>query len=58
MNQELSFRIYVEHLLILTSTNTGCVSISAFAWLVCVPVGIMNSAVGTKICAITAKIKK
>ena len=31
---------YVEHLLILVSTVTGCVSISAFASLVCVPVGI------------------
>ena len=31
---------YVEHLLILISTITSCVSISAFASLVCVPVGI------------------
>ena len=30
---------YVEHLLILVSTVTGCVSISAFTSLVCVPVG-------------------
>ena len=29
----------VEHLLILVSTVTGCVSISAFTSLVCVPVG-------------------
>ena len=29
---------YVEHLLILASKITGCVSISAFASLVCVPV--------------------
>ena len=49
---------YVEHLLILVSTGTGCVSISAFASLVCVPVGITSSAVGIKICAITAGIKK
>ena len=28
---------YVEHLLILVSTVTGCVSISGFALLVCVP---------------------
>ena len=34
------------------------VSISAFASLVFVPVGIMNSAVGIKLCAITAGIKK
>ena len=44
---------YVEHLLILASTVTGCVSISAFFPLVCVPVGITSSAVGIKICAIT-----
>ena len=48
---------YVEHLLILVSAVTGCASISAFASLVCVPVGIKSSAVGLKICAITAKIK-
>ena len=34
---------YVEHLLILASTITGCVSISAFTSLVCVPVGTMIS---------------
>ena len=42
---------YVEHLLILASAITGCVSISAFTSLVAVPVVI--SAVGIKICAIT-----
>ena len=49
---------YVEHLLILASTVTGCVSISAFASLVCVPAGIRSSAVGINICAIIAGIKK
>ena len=49
---------YVEHLLILASAVTGCVSISAFASLFCFPVGITSSAVGLKICAITAGIKK
>ena len=49
---------YVEHLLILASTFTGCVSISAFASLVAIPVGISSFAVGVKICAITAGIKK
>ena len=48
---------YVEHLLILASTVTDCVAISAFASLDCVPVGITSSAVGLKICAITAGIK-
>ena len=32
-------------------------SISAFTSLVCVPVGILSSAVGIKICAINAAIK-
>ena len=45
-------------MLILVSTVTGCVSTSAFASLVCVPVGITSSAVGIKSCAITAGIKK
>ena len=49
---------YTEHLLILVSTVTGCVSISAFASLVCVPVGIASSAVSIKTCTITAGIKK
>ena len=49
---------YVESLLILVSTVTICVSRSAFTSLVCVPVGITSSAVGIKIFAITAGIKK
>ena len=49
---------YVEILLILVSTVTGCVSISTFALLVSVPVGITNFAVGIKICATIAGIKK
>ena len=49
---------YVEHLLILVSTVTGCVSISAFTSLVVAPVGITSSAVGMKMYAITAGIKK
>ena len=49
---------YSENWLILSSTITGCVSISAFASLVCILVGITGSAVGINICAITAGIKK
>ena len=49
---------YVEYLLISVSTVTDCVSISALASLVCVAVGITSSAVGIKIYAITAGIKK
>ena len=43
---------YIEHLLILVSTVTGCVSIFAFASLVGIPVDITSSAVGLKICTI------
>ena len=49
---------YVEHLLILVSAVNGCVSISAFASLVAISVGVTRSEVGIIICAITAKIKK
>ena len=49
---------YIEHFLILASTITGCVFISAFASLVGVPIGITSSAIGLKVCAITAGIKK
>ena len=48
---------YIEHFLILASRITGCVSISAFALLVGIPIGITSSAIGLKICAITAGIK-
>ena len=45
-------------MLILVSTVTGSVSISAVGLLVCFPVGITSSSVGMKICAIIAGIKK
>ena len=48
----------LKHLLVLVLTVTGCVSISAFASLVCIPVGITSSAVEIKICAVTVGIKK
>ena len=47
----------VEHLLILTSTVTGYISISGFSSLVAISAGITSSAVGIKVCAITAGIK-
>ena len=53
-----NYLYYVENLLILVSSVTGCVSISAFASLVFVSVGITSSAVGLNICAIIAGIKK
>ena len=49
---------YVQQLFILVSTVTGSVSTSAFASLVCVPLGITNSAVGINVCAITAGVEK
>ena len=53
-----TFLNYIEHFLILGSTITGCVSISAFASLVSIPIGITSSVIGLKICAVTAAIKK
>ena len=49
---------YIDHLLIEISTITGRVSISLFASLVGIPIGITSSATGLKICVITAGIKK
>ena len=49
---------YIEHFLILASTITGCISISAFASLLGIPIGNMSSAIGLKICEIAAGIKK
>ena len=40
-------------MLILVSIVAACISISAFALLVSVPVGITRFAVGLKICAVT-----
>ena len=48
---------YNEHFLILISTVTGCISISSFASLVGIPIGITSSAMRLKICVITAGIK-
>ena len=54
------FRVlnYIEHLLILISTVSGCASISSLASLVCIPIGITISAIVLKICVITAGFKK
>ena len=49
---------YFENLLILISPVTGYVSASTFTLLVRVPVGITSSAVGLKICKVTAGIQK
>ena len=49
---------YIEHFLVLASAVTGCFSISPFASLLGIPIGITSSAIGLKICAITAGLKK
>ena len=47
---------YIEHFLILASI--GCISISTFASLLSIPIGIMSSIIGLKICVVAAGIKK
>ena len=49
---------HIEHILVLPSTITGCISISAFTSLIGIPPGITSSPIGLKMCAITAGIKK
>ena len=49
---------YIEHFFIFASTVTKCISISVFAFLVGIPIGITNSVTGLKICVIIAGIKK
>ena len=49
---------YTDHLLIVISTITECLFISAFATLLGIHIGITSSATGLKICAITAGVKK
>ena len=48
----------IEHYLTLASTITRCISMSAFASLLGIPVGITSSAIGLKICAIAAAINQ
>ena len=42
----------------LASTITGCISISAFASSISIPIRITSSLIGLKICAIATGIKK
>ena len=49
---------YIEHSLIAISTITGCASISAFASLVRISIGIVSSTIGWKICVITTATKR
>ena len=47
---------YIQHIPILVSNITGCISISVFNSLVGIPIGITISALGLKACAITVGI--
>ena len=49
---------YIEKVLILVSLIIEYIAISVFACLLVIPTGITSSAIGLKICAITAGIKK
>ena len=49
---------YFENSLVLVSTITGRISISAFASSIGIPIEITDSAIGLTICAITAGMKK
>ena len=49
--------IYFKHFFVFVFVS-GCVSFSAFASLIGVPVGIASSAVDIAICATTAGVKK
>ena len=49
---------YIEHFFILASVIIGCISISVFASLLGIPIGITSSPILLKLCVITAGIKK
>ena len=49
---------YIENFLILASAVTGCITLSAFSSLLGILIGITSSAIGLKMCAIAAGIKK
>ena len=49
---------YINHLFIVISTITGCISISAFAFSAGILVRVTSYITGLKICTITAGIEK
>ena len=49
---------YIDDSCIVSSTNTGCISISGFTSLVGIPIGITTSGISLKIFVITAGSKK
>ena len=48
---------YIEHFLVLAFAVTGCISISAFASLAGILIGIASSSIGLKFCSGTIKYK-
>ena len=48
---------YIEHFLILASIISGCISISFFASLIGIPIGITRFVIGLKTCTVTVGIK-
>ena len=49
---------YIEHFLTLVLAVSVCIYISAFASLVDISTGVMNSTIGLDICEIFSRIKK
>ena len=49
---------HIEQFLTLASTITECISISDFASMTGILIGITSSAIGSRNCATTARIKK
>ena len=49
---------YIEHFLVAISVVTGCISISAFASFLGIPIESRSSVLRIEICTITAEIKK
>ena len=49
---------HIEHFIILACSITGCITISAFAFLLGLPLGITSSTIGLKTYALAAGIKK
>ena len=49
---------YFQPFLILAFAITGCISVSAFTYLLDIPIEITSSAIGLKICVVTSGTKK
>ena len=58
MSKNFCMTLIYEQILVLASVGTRCISVSAFAYLVGIPVGNTSSAAGLNIFAITTRIKE